>query len=94
MKRGLPVPSRRVFLDVFEQEHLYELNLKDNKVERHAKTDDLGDEYEIFRMSYAMLLAFLTRHVSWSYIEEDIHYYRQPDIYDENLDFIMNFLAL
>jgi len=42
-KRGLPIPSRRVFLDVFEQEHLYELNLRDNKVERHAKTDGLGD---------------------------------------------------
>ena len=93
-KRGLPVPSRRVFLDVFEQELLYELNLEDNKVQRHIKNGKLGDEYEIFRMNYSMLLALLTRHVTWSNIEEDIHYFREPDIYDGNLDFLMNFLAL
>ena len=60
------------------------------------KTDieNLGEEFEIFKMNYSMLVALLTRHVTWSNIEEDIHYDRKPDVHDSNLEFLMNFLAL
>ena len=70
------------------------MDLNNNKVQRCLKTEDLGEEFEIFKMNYSMVLALLTRHVTWSNIEEDIHYYRKPDIHDANLEFLMNFLAL
>jgi hypothetical protein len=94
LKRKLPIPKRKVFLDIAEQECIYELNLNNNKVVRHLKTENLGEDFEIFKMNYSMLLALITRHVTWSNIEEDIHYYRKPDTYDENLHFLMNFFAL
>ena len=94
LKRELPIPKRRVFLDIAEQDHLYELDLNNDKVVKFLKTENLGEEFEIFKMNYSMLVALLTRHVTWSNIEEDIHYYRKPDIHDSNLEFLMNFLAL
>ena len=84
----------RVFLDIAEQEYLYELDLNNDKVVRLLKTENLGEEFEIFKMNYSMLVALLTRHVTWSNIEEDIHYDRKPDVHDSNLEFLMNFLAL
>ena len=68
--------------------------MKTNKVIKHKKNIYLGKEYEIFKMDYSMLVALLTRHVVWTNIEEDIHYFRKPNTYDENLHFLMNFLAL
>ena len=94
IKRNLPIPSRRVYIDILEQDQLYELDLFENKVNRREKNDDLGQEYEIFKMNYSMAIALLTRHVTFSNIEEDIHYFREPDIHDPNLEFLMNFLAI
>lgn len=94
LKRKLPIPKRKVFLDVIEQDHIYELNLNTNKVVTRLRTEDLGDDFEIFKMNYSMLIGLITRHFIWDNIEEDIHYYRKPDTYDQNLHFLMNFLAL
>ena len=41
-----------------------------------------------------MLVGLITRHFTWTNIEEDINYYRKPNTYDENLHFLMNFFAL
>ena len=54
----------------------------------------LKQNFEVFKMNYAMLLGLITRHFTWTNIEEDINYYRKPDTYDENLHFLMNFLAI
>ena len=97
LRRKLPIPVKKVFIDVTEQEHLYELNLTNNNVIMHLKTEsfeNLGEDFEVFSVNYSMLIALITRHVPWSSIEEDIHYYRKPDTYDENLYFLMNFFAL
>ncbi len=97
LRRKLPIPAKEAFIDVTDQEYIYELNLTSNKVIRHLKTENfenLGEDFEVFRVNYSMLFALITRHVTWSNIEEDIHYFRKPDTYDENLHFLMNFLAL
>lgn len=94
LKRELKIPKKLVYIDIFEKSWLYKLNMKTNKVIKHKKNIYLGKEYEIFKMDYSMLVALLTRHVVWTNIEEDIHYFRKPNTYDENLHFLMNFLAL
>jgi len=94
LKRKLPIPKRKVFLEVVEQKYIYELNLNNDKVVIHPKSKNLGKNFEIFKMNYAMLLGLITRHFTWTNIEEDINYYRKPNTYDENLHFLMNFLAL
>ena len=94
LRRKLPIPKRKVFIDILEQDHIYELNLKTNTVVTRLRTEDLGEEFEIFKMNYSMLIGLITRHFIWDNIEEDIHYYRKPNTYDQNLHFLMNFLAL
>ena len=89
----LSVPKKLVYIDIFEKSWLYKLNMKTNKVIKHKKNIDLGKEYEIFKMDYSMLVALLTRHVVWTNIEEDIHYFRKPNTYDENLHFFQPHLV-
>ena len=93
-KRKLKVPNRKVYIDVIEQDCIYELNMKNNKVIKRKNSQNLGNNYEIFKMNYSMLIGLITRHFTWTNIEEDINYYRKPNIYDENLHFLMNFFSI
>ena len=40
-----------------------------------------------------MLVGLITRHFTWTNIEEDINYYRKPNTYDEKSAFFDEFLC-
>ena len=93
-KRKLKIPKRKVYIDVLEQNYIYELNIKSNKVIKRKKNQKLKGDFEKFKLNYSMLVGLITRHFTWTNIEEDINYYRKPNTYDENLHFLMNFFTL
>jgi UDP-MurNAc hydroxylase len=93
-KRKLKIPNRKVYIDILEQDYIYELDIKNKKVIKKLNNQSLGNNYEIFKMNYSMLIGLMTRHFTWTNIEEDINYYRKPNTYDENLHFLMNFFSI
>lgn len=93
-KRKKIISDSIYFFDIGE-EFLYKLNLASTKVEKINKSSMTDKKYEIFILQYSLLLGICTGHYIWSNIKTQyIDYYRQPDEFNSNLHFLMNFFHI
>lgn len=82
------------FLDVGD-EYLYRLSLENTDVSKIREKEISDNDYEIFRMPYALLLGMLTRHYIWSNVNTQyMRFYRHTSEMDKGLMVLMNFLQL
>jgi L-ascorbate metabolism protein UlaG (beta-lactamase superfamily) len=74
---------------------LYRLCLADTDVSRVRETDITDDAYEIFRVPYSLMIGMLTRHYNYSNVKTQfIDFYRQPNIFNQDLHILMSHLHL
>ena len=79
------------YFDIGEQ-FLYRISLNSSEVKKILKNKVYDKFYEIFILPYSLLIGLCTGHYIWSNIKTQyINYYRNPDIFDPDLHFLMNF---
>ncbi|MBT3939523.1 MAG: MBL fold metallo-hydrolase [Pelagibacterales bacterium] len=94
-QQRLNIVSSSVFFIDVGQEYIYRLSLSDETVQKAKEIDIKDVEYEIFRMPYSLLIAFLTRHYNYSNLKTQfVDFYRKPDIFNPDLHLLMSHLHL
>ena len=94
-QKRLNIESRSVFLIDVGQKYIYRLSLADDSVIKIKENEIKDDEYEIFRMPYSLLIAFLTRHYNYSNLKTQfVDFYRRPNIFNPELHLLMSHLHL
>jgi hypothetical protein len=94
-QKRLNIDSTSVFfIDVGHQE-IYRLCLADDSVTSIKESHIKDEEYEIFRIPYSLLIAFLTRHYNYSNLKTQfVNFYRKPNIFNPELHLLMSHLHL
>lgn len=94
-QKRLNIISNSVFFIDVGQKYLYRLSLADDSVQKIKEKDITDAEYEIFRMPYSLLIAFLTRHYNYSNLKTQfVDFYRKPNIFNPDLHILMSHLHL
>ena len=94
-QKRLNIISNSVFFIDIGQKYLYRLSLADDSVQKIKEKDITDAEYEIFRMPYSLLIAFLTRHYNYSNLKTQfVDFYRKPNIFNPDLHILMSHLHL
>ena len=93
--KRLNIESTSVFLIDVGQDDLYRLTLENDSVSKIKENDIKDDEFEIFRIPYSLLIAFLTRHYNYSNLKTQfVDFYRKPNIFNPELHLLMSHLHL
>jgi hypothetical protein len=94
-QKRLNIESTSVFLIDVGQDDLYRLTLENDSVSKIKENDIKDNEYEIFRIPYSLLIAFLTRHYNYSNLKTQfVDFYRKPNIFNPELHLLMSHLHL